>query len=214
MSSPTISVEENAQAWRGKAERLMAVLGTLQDDALKVSLLNKIAKNNHDLAFPGFLKLLLIVAESDSDNARNTLSDTLASALDRREMPTGELSAWGTRHLWNKEIVGRSSFSISSLNTVQPRHLAPVEYLTVWYCQSTQRPFLSKESYQASLVNLIHLISCNATAKQVYPQRILEELLTAPEGAFTRQTQCRLAILAEAWLAGESPEKIAEAVAA
>lgn len=191
---------------RNAATRLLAVMHAT-DEPMRLAVLKRVARGNGELAFPCFLKILLIIAESNNEAGKRIIADTIAQGLRSMDLPTGNLTAWGASHLWQPGL--GESFLAKTLATSPTRRLGPVEYLTVWYCQKTQRPYLSTEGYQYSLAGLIGMINLNSEASELYPRKILNDISSAHEGAYTRSTRARLKNLSGAWLQGMPPEAIA-----
>ena len=92
------------------------------------------------------------------------------------------------------------------------RQLDPVEYLTVWFSQRTHRPYLGELTYRESLTRLLGLFDTSTVARLWYPLKI-EADLAGIEGAFTRQTRKRLAVIAAGWKQGQPAGLIAAAAA-
>jgi hypothetical protein len=98
------------------------------------------------------------------------------------------------------------------LGVAPRRQLDPLEYLTVWFSQRTHRPYLGELSYRECVTKLLGLFNTSAVARLWYPLKI-EADLAGIEGAFTRQTRRRLAVIAAGWKQGEPAAVIAAAAA-
>lgn len=192
---------------RDASARMLEVMQAT-DEPMRLAVLKRVARSNGEQAYPRFLKMLLIIAESNHDAGKQIIADTFAQGLRSVDLPAGDLTAWGASHLWQPGH--GDSFLAKTLTTAPSRRLGPVEYLTVWYCQKTQRPYLSNEGYQYALSGLIGMINMSKEASELYPRKILNDLSLANEGAYTRSTRTRLKNLADAWLLGMSPEAIAK----
>lgn len=207
-----------AESWREAAARLAEGLHHSPDDETRLAVLKRVCRRFGYLGYPGFLKLMLIVADSDNTPAKRDLAAALALALKRHDLPTGQLTSWGTTDLWkasgdNTRAISASVLNGQHLGVAPRRSFGPLEYLTVWYCQRTQRPYLSDDGYYAAVVKLITLLNHSSEAQELYPLKIESDLSTEPEGAYTRQTRSRLGTLAGAWRRGESPDRIGEIMA-
>src|SRR5262249_10847540 len=114
---------------------------------------------------------------------------------------------WSTQQPLNAGMLPGNAFGMAPR-----RQLDPLAYLTVWFSQRTHRPYLSEESYRLCLQLLISLFNSSDAARRWYPLKI-EADLTGIEGAFTRQTRQRLAVLAAAWKHEQPVHAIAAAAA-
>lgn len=217
MSEPAVHrVDDPAQAWRLAAGRLAQSLDASSDPGLRLALLKRLTRHFGELGYPGFIKLLLIVAESDDRRAQQQLADTIALGLSRADLPSGELTSWGGSHAWPAAANLQTAMPAHTLSALAgaraPRRLlGPVEYLTVWFCQRTQRPYLSEPRYRETLARLVALIDLSPQARELYPLRIEADLQHGREGSYTRQTRERLAALAAAWKKGLPAAEVAVA---
>lgn len=202
---------EAASQYREAAARLVEVMKHVHDP-VRLSVLKRVARDGSEMSYPRFLKLLLIVAESDDTLGKQALADCLAAALRSMDLPAGELTAWGASQLWQTGF-SRDSFMAKTMAAAPTRNFGPVEYLAVWFCQKTQRPYLSVSTYQTVMSRLLELINHNAEARELYPRKILADLALASEGAFTRSTRQHLKTLADAWLQALPPETVAQLAA-
>ena len=202
-----------AAPWRESAARLAAFLERSPDDEARLATLKQLNRKFGDHGYPGFLKLLLIVAESCNALARQRLADSIALGLRRGDVPSGVLTSWGARRFWPTHTPLRAGMLPGNLLGVAPRRkLDPLEYLTVWFTQPTHRPYLGERTYRACLTTLLGLFDASELARQWYPLKI-EADLAGIEGAFTRRTRQRLAMLAEAWKQRQPIPVIAAAAA-
>jgi hypothetical protein len=211
---------DTALAWREAAARLVQGLRAAENDAeLRLSLLKRLARRFGELGYPGFIKLLLTVAQSDEAQAKRLLADAFALGLRRMDIPSGQLTSWGGGNVWpalQQEGGGVPAHRLGSayyVNAAPRRQLGPLEYLTVWFCQYTQRPYLGEPVYRETLAQLVALMDCSAEARRLYPLKIRSDLDAAAEGTYTRQTRERLRALSEAWIAGASGAQVATAAA-
>lgn len=208
----TLSGELGAP-WREAAARLIQSLRRATGEELRLALLKRLNRRFGDHGYPGFIKLLLIVAESEDPAAREQLAETIALGLRRGDAPSGVLTSWGATRFWDTPRPLHAGMLPGNLQGSAPRRLLdPLEYLTVWFCQRTHRPYLSAPGYQDSVTRLVELFNASPLARQVYPLKI-EADLAGVEGAFTRQTRQRLATLAAAWKQGQTARAIAAAAA-
>ncbi len=193
------------------AARLAQVMVGVEEP-LRLPLLKRVARQQHEVGFPTFIKLLLIIEESDNTAAKIAIADTFAQALRCMDVPAGNLTAWGGSTLWQHGLQD-TIFRVNTLTSTPSRRLDPIQYLVVWFSQKTQRPYLTDATFQYALSGLIRLINCNQSARELYPRKILSDLATASEGAYTRTTRNRLTDLANAWSEGLNPADIARAAA-
>lgn len=211
MSATLVFDSTHHDRYREAAARLLVVI-KCTSDSLRLSVLKQIAGADREMGYPRFLKLLLIIAESDDIAGKLAVADSLAQGLRCADLPTGEMAAWGAGRLWQNGQIAEN-LSARTLYSAPIRRFGPIEYLTVWFCQKTQRPYLSNEAYEYALAGLLELISINAEAREKYPRKILDEVALAAEGAYTRSTRMRLQTLADAWLRGEPLQNVARIAA-
>jgi hypothetical protein len=212
-SGRTPPMSDLAAPWRESAARLTQALVSSRDDELGLAVLKQLNRLFGDHGYPGFLKLLLVVAESGSATAQLRLADAVALGLRRGDAPSGVLTSWGATRFWSARQPLHAGMLPGNILGVAPRRqLDPLEYLTVWFSQRTHRPYLTETTYRACLIRLIGLFNTSGAAKHWYPLKI-EADLAGIEGAFTRQTRLRLSILAETWRAEQSVTAIASAAA-
>jgi hypothetical protein len=199
--------------WRESAARLVQLLEGTADTEACLAVLNQLNRRFGEHGYPGFLKLLLIVAESNHSCAKQRLADCIALGLRRGDAPSGVLTSWGATRFWSMQKPLNSAMLPGNVLGIAPRRqLDPLEYLTVWFSQRTHRPYLGERTYRETLTSLIALFDSSPVARLCYPLKI-EADLAGIEGAFTRQTRQRLAIIAEAWKHSEPVTAIAAAAA-
>lgn len=202
-------------ALRAGADRLVSALAAHSDPEYRLTVLKRLARRLGEERYPLFLRLLGVVAESDDTRAQRLLADTFGTALRRMDMPGGALSSWGAARLpGGSGPVSASTFSGQFFGTAPQRLLGPVEYLTVWHLQRTQRTTLGADTFRASLARMIALLNRSDDARALYPQKLAADAQNELEGAYTRVTRDRLAAIAAAWKAGRSPEEVADAALA
>jgi hypothetical protein len=199
--------------WRDSAARLVQLLESSADAELSLAVLKQLTRRFGDHGFPGFLKLLLIVAESSNELARRKLADAVALGLRRGDAPSGVLTSWGATRFWSDRQPLHAGMLPGNLLSAPPRRqLDPIEYLTVWFSQRTHRPYLSETAYYQCLLRLLTLFNDSPATRELYPLKI-ESDLAGIEGAFTRQTRQRLGILVATWKQGQPVTAIAAAAA-
>lgn len=197
--------------WRESAARLVQILESTVDDELCLAVLKQLNRRFGEQGYPGFLKLLLVVAESGHTKARRRLADVLALGLRRGDVPSGVLTSWGGTHFWSTPRPSLAGIPPATVSTVTPRRqLDPIEYLSVWFSQRTHRQNLGKDTYRECLIHLLDMFNSSPVAQLWYPLKI-EADLAGIEGAFTRQTRQRLSALVDAWKQRQSVAAIADA---
>jgi len=202
----------SAQSLRVAADRMVSALAAHADPEYRLTVLKRLVRRLGEERYPVFLRLLGVVAESDDTRAQRLLADTIGTALRRMDLPGGALSSWGATRLPDSAApVSASDFSGQFFGGTPRRMLGPVEYLTVWHLQRTQRTALSAETFHTSLSRMIALLNQSEDARTLYPQKLAVDAQNELEGAYTRATRERLAAIATAWKAGRSPDEIAQA---
>lgn len=208
MTAPTPSPEQLRQA----AGRLVSALAAHDDPEYRLAVLKRLSRRLGEDQYPLFLRLLAVVAESDDREAKQLLAGTVATALRRSDLPGGALSSWGATRLPDN-VTGMSAGALSGafFGTSPRRMLGPVEYLVVWHLQRTQRTSLGSETFRHHLALLVDLLNHSEEARGLYPQKLAADAQNELEGAYTRATRERLAAIARAWQAGQSPAEVAQA---
>lgn len=183
--------------------RLVSALQQEPSAELRLVLAKRIVRQLGDEAYPVFLKILLIVAESEDAAAKQTVADLLASAAQRMDLPSGQLSSWGSS--------SRDEEAPASGSLNRRRLLGPLEYLTVWYCQQTQRPMLEEPLYADALRKLLALFDLNPQLRAFYAGKLAADAGNELEGTYTRDTRDILQRLAQGWqTAGSTPEQVVQ----
>ena len=199
-------------ALRAAADRLVSALAAHADPEYRLTVLKRLARRLGEEQYPVFLRLLGVVAESDDIRAKRLLAETFATALRRMDLPGGALSSWGATRLPDNVTPFAASALTGQFFGATPRRLlGPVEYLTVWHLQRTQRTPLGAEVFRDSLAALIDLLNHSEDARTLYPQKLAADVENELEGAYTRATRDRLGAVAAAWKAGEPPHAVAQA---
>lgn len=208
MSEPFVS---DPVVWVRRAAELNVVLQQCPDADVRLAIVRKFIRGLGDHAYPCFLKLLVVIAESDDLAAKRRIAQTYAHALTRMDVPGGVLSAWGAGGIQPGQRISASSLAAPLATSSPRRSLGPLEYLTLWFGQKTQRPYLSASTYRDVLCALLGLFNSVPSLATLYPAKILADLHTAPDGSYTRQTRRRLDALANGWQQGVSPQALANA---
>ncbi|MFP4061635.1 MAG: hypothetical protein ACLFS2_02455 [Halochromatium sp.] len=204
-----VDLEQVGSSWLEVAARLAAALRASPGDEAASATLRQTVRMLGGVGYPGFLKILKLIAESDDTAAKRDVAHAVGVCLQRADPPAGELTSWGASSLWPEdETIPADELAFRASGVAPRRSLGPIEYLTVWYCQRTQRPLLSERVYGDTVGRIIALLNHDATARQVYPVRLESELATGPEGAYTRRTRLCLTRIAEGWKAGDEPSAI------
>jgi hypothetical protein len=172
-------------------ETTRRLIGALRQEPsleLRLALAKRVVRQLGDDAYPVFLKILLIVAESEDAEAKQLLADLLAAAAQRMDLPSGPLSAWGS---------SSGDAALGPLN--RRRLLGPIEYLTVWHCQQTQRPMLEEALYADAVRKLLALFDLNPQLRALYAGKLGSDAGSELEGTYTRDTRDILSRLAQRW---------------
>ena len=194
--------------------RLAAALQAPADEETRLALLKRVARRlERSDGYPYFLKLLKTIAESDDAGAKRAVAETLATALRRDDLPGGQLTSWGGSRLLPSRDAG-GVLAGHFLGTAPRKTFGPIEYLTAWLCQGTQRTRLGEAAYADALARLIELVDASDDARARYPVKLEAESRNELEGAYTQATRRCLADLALRWRANEAPEAIASGVLA
>lgn len=197
---------------RESAARLAAALVHNANAEFRLALLKRVARRLGDAeGYPTFLKLLLIIAESDAEAAKHALAATFATALKRADLPAGLLTSWGAGGLQPSAALRGVVLDRSSFGSAPRRAFGPIEYLTAWSCQPTQRGLLSDDAYADAIERFVALVNFDADAARLYPDKLDADARNELEGAYTRATRQRLAAIAGAWKQGLPPAQVAAA---
>ncbi len=192
------------------AARLVGALAARPDDSFRLAVLRRIAEQPAADSYPVFLKLLITVAESSDSRAKAVLADTLAVGLKRLDLPSGRLTSWGATRLPEADgPVSAGSLSDVFFGGAPKRMLGPLEYLTVWHSQRTQRIALTPATYRYAVTHLVELFNVNAEARRLYPAKLAADAGNEIEGVYTGFTRDRLQAMATTWLSGQPPAEVA-----
>lgn len=189
--------------------RLISALQQEPSGDMRLALAKRLVRQLGDDAYPVFLKILLIVAESEDASAKQLVTDLLASAAQRMDLPSGQLSAWGGSSRPDEASLMSPG---SAASMTRKRLLGPIEYLTVWYCQQTQRPMLEEPLYADALRKLIGLFGLNLQLRELYADKLAADASNELEGTFTRDSRDILNRLSQSWQnPGNTTEQIVQA---
>jgi hypothetical protein len=183
----------------GSARALLHALARTPDADVRVAVLNRVAKRLGNEWYPAFIKLACIVGESDDEDAKRLLADTLAHAMKKGDLPSGSLTSWGASGNW---VTAPTGVPGSFFRSAPRRNLGPIEYLSSWHSQSTNRPPLTDDVYRTSLIGLLRLFSASPAAARAYQSKLQADSVNELEGTFTAVTRTRLAAIAELWTQG------------
>ena len=197
---------------REVAARLAGALHGERSVEYRLGLLKRLARRLGEDADAVFLKLLAIIAESDDDVAKTAIADALVVALNRMDLPSGQLTSWGGSNL--RSGGAETADGVSPSSTTPRRQLGPIEFLTAWYAQRTQLPQLDEKHYTQTLSLLIELCNHSPELRRLYPAKLVADSRNELEGAYTRVTRDALATIAQAWSSDAAPAEIARKVAA
>lgn len=185
---------------REVASRLAGALHAERSAEYRLALLKRLARRLGEEAYPVFLKLLSIIAESDDDVAKTAIAEALVVAVNRMDLPSGQLTSWGGSNLRGDGAATATS---------PRRQLGPIEFLTAWYAQRTQLPQLDEHHYAQTLSLLIELCNHSEELRRLYPAKLVADSRNELEGAYTRVTREALATIAREWSGNAPPSEIA-----
>jgi hypothetical protein len=204
----SVELQTLAEPLLETTRRLVAALQREVSVELRLALAKRVVRQLGDEAYPVFLKMLLIVAESEDAGAKQCVADLLAAAAQRMDLPSGPLSGWGSSL---RSAADDAPSPAGSMN--RRRLLGPIEYLTVWYCQQTQRPMLDQALYADAMRKLLALFELNPQLRAFYASKLSAEVGTELEGTYTCDTRDILGRLAQRWQQADStPEDIVQVV--
>ena len=193
------------------ARALVHSLAASADAELRVAILKRVARRLGDANYPVFIKLLTVVGDSDDRAAKRLLADTLAFAMMRGDVPSGSLTGWGSAGSWAGTASGALPAS-SFLRVVPRRQFDPIEYLTAWFSQSTDRVRLRPEVYASALAALVKLFDAHPAGARSYQSKLRADAAHQPEGTFAEATRTRLFEIACDWERGADAGAIAARV--
>lgn len=201
-----VALDIVGETWLDVAARLASVVRCAGSADEAGAILRQTVRMLGGVGYPGFLKILKIIAESDNEVAKYNVARAIGVCLQRSDLPAGELTSWGASSLHaGDEPISADELIFQSGSVAPRRSFGPIEYVTVWYCQGTQRPYLSYAVCREVLFHIIALCNYDATAARIYPVKLESELAAGPDGAYTRETRNCLRCLAAHWKKGEPP---------
>ena len=197
------------------AGRLVSALLFNRDEDFRLALLKRVARKlGESDGYPTFIKLLTTISESADEPGKRALAATLGIGLRRNDLPSGQLTAWGASRLWQAGGPAGGQLGSQLFGAAPHRSFGPIEYLTAWFGQGTQRIRLGANTYADTLRSLIDLVNADSDARTLYPRKLEADTLLELEGIYMRGTRDRLATIASAWSAGMPSAQIAAAAVA
>jgi hypothetical protein len=190
----------------GSARALLDALTRNPSADTRAAILNRVARRLGDEWYPVFIKIACVIGESEDDAAKRVLADSLAYAMKKGDLPSGSLTSWGSSGDWMSAPTGVPQ---SFFRAAPRRSLGPIEYLSSWHSQSTNRAPLSDDVYRTSLASLLQLFNASPAAARVYQVKLLADSVNELEGTFTAVTRARLSTIASLWSKGVAPTEIA-----
>jgi hypothetical protein len=206
---------DEAHPMVASAGRLVSALLFNRDEDFRLALLKRVARKlGESDGYPTFIKLLTTVSESADEPGKRALAATLAIGLRRNDLPSGQLTAWGASRLWQAGSPAGGNLGSQLFGAAPHRSFGPIEYLTAWFGQGTQRIRLGAEVYADALRRLIDLVNADSDAHALYPRKLEADTQLELEGIYMRGTRDRLATIASAWSNGVPSVEIAAAAVA
>jgi len=175
--------------WHGAAQSLVNGCISLTSTEDRVRLMARLCTDLGENLYPAFLQILCNVGEHGDEQAQHLITDTLVHGLTTGRLPSGQLSAWGAGSLNTERSFG------------QTRSLGPIEYLCVWYAQSSGRSPLTVHAFQQAAQCMLKLISANPQAKSLYCTKLIADIEDPLGGSLSSQTRNAIAELVNAWQA-------------
>ena len=169
------------------------------EPAYRHALVRRVVQRMGVEGYPVFLKMLMTVGAIGDRQAQDLVNDTMLYAVERNELPTGVLSAWG---------------GTAGLQDAARRGYGPIEYLVAWRLQPTQRQPLSQPVFSQSMAGLLNLFRKNSRLTGLYSQKLLADAQNPLEGGYTAEVREQLLALGQAWQAGEPTAAIVDGVSA
>jgi hypothetical protein len=195
----------------GSARSLLDALARSPSPDTRAAILNRVAKRLGDEWYPAFIKIACVIGESDDEPAKKLLADTLAHSMMKGDLPSGSLTSWGVSGNLPTPDLGAAPQGVprSFFRAAPRRNLGPIEYLSSWHSQSTNRTPLSDDVYRTSLAGLLQLFNASAAAARAYQSKLQADSLMGLEGTYTTITRHRLAAIAAWWAEGVEAAEIA-----
>ena len=190
----------------GGAQALLDALAQQPSADLRSAVLNRVARQLGDEWYPAFIKIACVIGESEDEPAKRLLADSLSHAMKKGNLPSGSLTSWGVSGDW---IPAPAGVPQSFFRAAPRRSLGPIEYLSSWHSQSTNRAPLSDDVYRTSLASLLELFNASPAAARVYQTKLQADSVNELEGTFTSITRARLSTISSLWSQGVPPSEIA-----
>ncbi|MET0026427.1 MAG: hypothetical protein ABW101_02220 [Candidatus Thiodiazotropha sp.] len=184
--------------WHQAAQLLVDGCHGLEQRDQRVDLMESICLGLGESLYPAFLKLLGLIGSKGNGATQSLITDTLVQALLTGRLPSGHLTAWGM-----SKFPGERHFG-------QTRSLGPVEYLLTWYAQPSGKGPLPIQVFINTSTDLLHLISSNEDAKNLYCKKLLADIEDPLDGALSSKTRYAMGIFVERWMNGEDTSNILE----
>lgn len=175
--------------WEGAAQILIDGCATLPQPAQRLELLDSICQQLGESLYPALVHVLCLIGERGSPRAQQTVAQVFVTALTSGLVPSARLDAWGAP-------------LSQSPNTA--RRLGPVEYLCSWHAQGEGGHGLPAVAFDRTLRALLHLLSQDAHAKQLYCDKLQADADDPLGGSLTRRTRDGLRNLTRAWREGDA----------
>lgn len=202
--------------WMETAARFQVMLVELEDENLKLPIVNGICKEIGGGSYPEFLKLLLLISQKGTDEAKVALSKLFETGIEVSEMPGGRLNMWGGSTQQEgfpvNRVISASTLLRARGSQVSSASLGPIEYILVWHGQKTHKPYLSDGAFSSALQMLLSLFNHWDRTSELYAKHLMLQADAGVEGAFTQCTKGRMRLLAELWLSNTEPEVISREV--
>lgn len=163
-----------------------------------------------DNQFPALLKLFCIVGESDDDIAKKLLARGFSAALERGDLMSSFLPAWGRSDI--SHSIPASSGSSARPPTRAQSRLDPVQYLCAWHSQRTSFTPLSAAVFRKSLESMLRVFLSDPACVANYRQKLTDDLTSLPEGALSALARQKLGRLVELLGTSTSATEIAHLV--
>jgi hypothetical protein len=140
-----------------------------------------------DELYPAFLRILCIIGQHGDQEARRLVTEALVQSLLTGRLPSGKLSAWGSSRFNPNDLLGKTA------------SLGPVEYLLIWYAQSSAITPLPIQSFQQAALDLLSLISSNPKAKLLYCKKLRSDIELPLDGALSSKSKLAIGQFVNAW---------------
>ncbi|MEL7129707.1 MAG: hypothetical protein AAGK23_09175 [Pseudomonadota bacterium] len=166
--------------WIGAGETFVSALASQNDDSARLSVLLDVCKKFDGALYPAFLKVLCAVGRFGTDEACTVVAQTLAVALKRTRLPSGQLSAWG-------------------LNASAGRSVGPVEYLCVQCCEAQGAGKIDDPAFVKAMLYLTRLFRAHPETLRLYQEKLRQDAANSLEGTYSRAARTLLTALADCW---------------